>query len=207
MKRSRFKKFICVVLAVIATFAIIDFVVEFVLMKSNVYVEPVLDETDSYYSIYVNNDKYIELPDNYFIRKLSGEDIALIKHGSYLNSNLHKKYVSNYSNHDYIYADYIDSTFEGGYYIRESVEVPKVEARNISSMDIYSLDDELVLSLTEVDGILEKYTPDDYSGNYVYEIEGDTNYDVYVNFKDGLLIYYFGAISDEILKEWKKLYS
>ncbi len=86
MKRSKFFKFICIFLAIIAALKIIDTVVEFAFKKSAVYAEvelPESDDEDGFY-VNVNNNKYVELPDNYLILKPYKEKpIAILKLGSY----------------------------------------------------------------------------------------------------------------------------
>lgn len=92
------------------------------------------------------------------------------------------------------------------YYAEIGTEIPKLKPENVESIDIYKNDGmlstdcgELVNTITDrktIDEVFSTYVGDDFTQHIDQSV--DETYDVYFNFKDSMLSYSFGTISQRI---------
>lgn len=92
------------------------------------------------------------------------------------------------------------------YYAEIGTEIPKLKSENVESIDIYKNDGmlstdcgELVNTITDrktIDEVFSTYVGDNFTQHIDQSV--DETYDVYFNFKDSMLSYSFGTISQRI---------
>lgn len=207
MKKKHIKLCILIFVCVIAFAAL------FAVLSRDYSVEKTSEGVFEY--IELLDKKYEPLPYGYVIKtEVSDQTYKHIykrneKSIFKIDYPLYAHLFENDPNHTFMFLDSkkphlnIDSRY---YYMKLGTNTPELKPENIESVDVYLNDNpdstgcgELVETITDrkiIDEVFDKYIDDDFVCHD--DQSNDEKYDVYLNFKDSILSYYFGTISQKI---------
>lgn len=180
--KTFFKLIILIVMILVSIFGVLFFYLsekECVLIDDN---EPQL----------IYNDKiYKRMPDNFFINERYEMERLLplrfennIFSSLFIDKEVYK--IAGDENITFIYTDFNDMLFKGGFFSVEGYQIPDINEFNIEKIDVYDNDDNLLLSEKSIEGIKKILSFEIKNANIQ-----DADYYAIAYLKDSFLCYYF----------------